>query len=546
MKRTIGCLQTFLLLLLLVACDDGRRERLQLEELERQNRADSLMTNDSLALALTNYFDRHGTPNEQLRAYYILGRTYADRNELPQAVATYKDAADRADTTAQDCDYHTLSRVHAQLANIYYSQLLPENMIREQKLAMKYADMSKDTMAYLACYVMLAEGYDMKNLKDSALYCLQDAYLLYNQIGAVQLASALCCSMADIYRQRRDYAQAQDYMLEYEKQSGFFDEDGNVELGKEIYYSCKGQLCLDTSDKDKAEFFFRKLLGVVNNYNLKIAALDGLQRFYAKYHNRDSLVKYDHLSDSICSIAHNEVEMQKTLQVQSMYDYTRSEQKANQKSREADRLLNTLIMVMSLSFVIISLFTIAYIRHQNARKLLESKYRAEMEKLAQAQVDLFALRSEQSVSKNLLCQKEQEILTLQEASQHYRKKIHTLQGYALNERLLQAPVTIRLQKYLRQNPYKLPTHEDWRDLKILINHEIPSFYNTLNVDGNNLNDFEYDVCILIRLQFIPTNIAKFKKCSPSYITQIRKSIFEKLFHRKGSAEELDQYVLSLN
>jgi hypothetical protein len=102
MKRTIGCLQTFLLLLLLVACDSGRRERLQLEELERQNRADSLMTNDSLALALTNYFDRHGTPNEQLRAYYILGRTYADVGEAPRAIEAYNTAADRADTTAAD------------------------------------------------------------------------------------------------------------------------------------------------------------------------------------------------------------------------------------------------------------------------------------------------------------------------------------------------------------------------------------------------------------------------------------------------------------
>ncbi|MBQ8487891.1 MAG: hypothetical protein IJ533_09625, partial [Prevotella sp.] len=53
-----------LTLSLLVACDDGRQQRLQLEELERQNRADSLMLNDSLALALAEHFDHHGTPNE--------------------------------------------------------------------------------------------------------------------------------------------------------------------------------------------------------------------------------------------------------------------------------------------------------------------------------------------------------------------------------------------------------------------------------------------------------------------------------------------------
>ena len=54
----------FLAVLLLVACDNGERQRLQLAELERQNRADSLMLNDSLARDLADWFDRHGTRNE--------------------------------------------------------------------------------------------------------------------------------------------------------------------------------------------------------------------------------------------------------------------------------------------------------------------------------------------------------------------------------------------------------------------------------------------------------------------------------------------------
>ena len=65
----------FLAVLLLVACDSGEQQRLQLAELERQNRADSLMLNDSLARDLALWFDRHGTRNEQMRAHYILGRT---------------------------------------------------------------------------------------------------------------------------------------------------------------------------------------------------------------------------------------------------------------------------------------------------------------------------------------------------------------------------------------------------------------------------------------------------------------------------------------
>ena len=62
------------LAIVLAACSgDGSEMRAQLEELERQNRADSVMTNDSLAEHLVKYFDRHGTANERLNLLHVLG-----------------------------------------------------------------------------------------------------------------------------------------------------------------------------------------------------------------------------------------------------------------------------------------------------------------------------------------------------------------------------------------------------------------------------------------------------------------------------------------
>ena len=359
------------------------------------------------------------------------------------------------------------------------------------------------------------------------------------------MASALCCSMADNYRQQKDYSQAEKCMREYETLSGFFDESGNIERGKEMYYFLKGQLCLDTSEKEEAEHYFRKLLEVANNYDQKIAALDGLQQFYANYFIKDSLVKYDRLSDSLCSIAHSEVEMQKTLQVQALYDYTQSEKIAHQKKQEADRLRFSLIIVVAICIILILLSLLVYVRHINARKLLESKYRSEQEKLAQAQTDLLALRSEQSVSDRLLTQKEQEMRALQESVEQYRNKIRSLQGYAINDRLQQAPITRRLKQYLKENPYRIPDYQDWNELKLLVNHELPSFYDTL-VGAHNLNSFEYDVCMLLRIQVSPANIAKLKKCSAAYITQIRKAVYKKIFMKAGLAEDLDTYIMSLS
>ena len=498
MRRNALTVLVLALLALLAACTDGgEQQRLQLAELERQNRADSLMTNDSLARDLADWFDRHGTANERLRAHYILGRTYADRGEAPQALEAYNNAGNSADTTAGDCDYHTLCRVHAQMAQLYYSQLLPDNMIREERLAMKYAQQAKDTMSYIACYVMLGEGYEMKNLPDSAIKTLLIAYHLYKNVGADRLAASLCCSLADVYRQKKDYQKAKEYILQYERHSGFFDENGNIEAGKEMYYSCKGHLCLETLDKDETEYYFRKLYDVANNYSQEIAAVVNLKQFFTFYFNRDSLIKYNYLFDSLANKTHIEFEMAKTLQVQAMYDYTRNERLAHQKEQESMKFKTGLLAVSALLVILIFLLAIFYIHYQDNK-------------------------------------------------QHLEDRINLLRGYAVNERLRDSNTSQHFRELLKANPISNPSLENWKELTELIDREIPNFRKSICKEDSQLSDFEYDICMLIKIQIPLADIARLKHCSPSYITQVRKNVYRKLFMKKGNANDLDEYLMKLS
>ena len=78
MKKVLAFYTLISVLTLMSGCSGrGEEMREHLLALEAANRADSVMRNDSLAEAVAAYFDRHGTPNEQMRAYYILGRTYS-------------------------------------------------------------------------------------------------------------------------------------------------------------------------------------------------------------------------------------------------------------------------------------------------------------------------------------------------------------------------------------------------------------------------------------------------------------------------------------
>ena len=167
------------LMLLASACTGGQRHEQmlqQLSELERQNVADSVMTNDSLAEALVEYFDRHGSANERLRAYYILGRTYADLGEAPAAISAYLDAADCADTTDADCDYAKLSRVYGQMAGLFYQQKLIPNYIVYQDQSVKAAWKAKDTLQALNGSALKTAAYLDLQLHDSVIVNFDDVY----------------------------------------------------------------------------------------------------------------------------------------------------------------------------------------------------------------------------------------------------------------------------------------------------------------------------------------------------------------------------------
>ena len=100
-----------------VSCDSSSRRTTMLavlDEADSLNRSYIPITSDSLLKEASDYFDSHGTPNERLRAHYLLGCAYRDMSEAPHAIETWQDAITCADTTAADCDYKSLGKVYSQ------------------------------------------------------------------------------------------------------------------------------------------------------------------------------------------------------------------------------------------------------------------------------------------------------------------------------------------------------------------------------------------------------------------------------------------------
>ena len=275
---------------------NGEQMRQQLEVLEQQNRSGEQMLNDSLAESLVDYFDRHGDANERMRARYILGRTYYCMGELPRALETYYEAADCADTTAADCDFAKLSRIHAQSAVVFNQQVQPRSQLKELRLAEYYAKKGKDTLMAMECYAQQADAYDFLHLPDSIIYVTETCVKLFEKYGHAERASQILSREIEPFVNRGEIEKARSCINRYERYSGFFNESGEISEGHEVYYFLKGEYYLAINKIDSAEQCFRKELHYGKDLNNQIAGSKGLQKVFERKGITDSVAKYSDLA----------------------------------------------------------------------------------------------------------------------------------------------------------------------------------------------------------------------------------------------------------
>ena len=538
-KRLIGIIVVGAMLLL-TGCGGNKAGMLQqLEQLEQQNHSGQPMLNDSLAEDLVNYFDRHGSANERMRSRYILGRTYYCLGELPRALELYNEAASCADTTSADCEYKVLSRIHAQSAIIFNLQVQPRSQLQELRLAEYYAWKGKDTIQAIECYAQQGDAYYFLHDPDSVVLFKEGASHMFCEIGREDRAAQALSSAITMLVEKGDIAKARKFSYLYETKSGLFN-DGNIVSGREIYYYAKGRLLLADHQLDSAEYFFRKELRDGKDANNQIAGNKGLQLVYEQRRIPDSIAKYAKLSYELNDSAYSLSEMQNLQKFQASYNYNHKKELAEKESRKAQAAFLGAVIVACL-LVITIMVCLYYIITKRQTK---EKYIQKATALERAQSDLLELRQENVNASSLIERRDKELQELQ-AEMAKVKKQSERNAATLESRLDQAPITIRMRGLLEQNPVQSATTDDFRQLRMLINEEIPSFYKTLNTHNCSLRPIEYEVCLLLRCHFHPAEICKLTDRSDSYISNLRKAILKKCFNITGSPSDLDQRILAI-
>ena len=567
--RAITVIGYCLLVIVLASCSgDGSQMRAQLEELERQNRADSVMTNDSLAEHLVKYFDRHGTPNERMRAHYILGRTYADIGEAPRAVDAYLDAASQADTTAADCDYRTLSAVYSQMADVLHRQLLLSEEIEARKHSYHFAVLNGKPIIALSEKKLSASAYILLNKRDSAEMFLKEVIRQYKELGYTQEGIQASTMLMHLYIEIPEKKYDLGHLIDrYDKESNMFDEKHELHSKMRLFYYYKGKYYEGINLLDSAEFYYRKVYHPEIAFVAQNSMYKGLLNVFQKRHEADSIAKYAQLycmvNDS--SIALND--RQTTAQMAASYNYNRFQRQAFENEMKADRERFQLYYFFLITFILAIAGIYAFFRYKRKKHMeiesMKSQYAEATEKyhdnlhsinllerthkqvIGLIQQELHDAKDEsskyaekyqkaQATISDINKQYEADILELKTENERFQdtikqlKQCKDLTSFVENSKaFFESDIVKSITQNAQKSIYTI-SNDEWHEFLDIVGKHYPNLVSNLNA-LQGITHTKIRVCTLTILKLRTEDIAHLLDIFPQRVTNIKGELNKDLF-----------------
>ena len=519
------------------AMNKSRHMKLLLLKAKVRNKLAMPMSTDSLK-DIADYFDKHGDSNERILAYYILGCAYFDGKDAPMALQYFHEAAAKADTTDSSCDFLTLHRIHAWSAEILKSQFAFSDAFHENSLAFKYAMKAKDTLNAIITYEKKSNIYNALGISDSAIFIRKKLYGLYSKYGYEKEAVRSLGLLINYGVENKELSDVKHYINLYEHKSGNFNDKGDIKKGVEIYYVTKGRYLAEINELDSAEYYFRKCARTAKNYSDLKYCFDDLADIYRKRNRPDSVAKYADLARMMTDSAYAQMSTEHLQQMQAMYNYNRYRQTAEEAEKDALRTKYiSIIIIMAIMAAAIggALAVRTYIMRKRRARVDEIKeYKRKINELEMSRAELESINSGLNAEVNRMIEEKTKKIDILKTE--YEKNFNNVKDKDLFEC---EPIVIQIRWKARKTTKPMDKDEISR-LK-----ELFKDYRPLSNWENTLNNNEYLICLLVRLDFVPAEICILTDLSSSNISNIRKRLLEKMTGREGSPKDFDKYIKSL-
>lgn len=551
----------------------GRHFRMQylLHRLNAENKTSAKFTSDSLAKVLADHFDNHGTTNERMLAHYLLGLAYSDMGEAPQAINSFQNAIDAADTTVADFDFYTLECVYSQMAEIYRRQLLLTNEIEARNKASHFAFRANKPKWAIYNQALSAGAYILLNKKDSAEIILKSALEQYQKHGYVQQALRYSRSLIHLYTESpQRLTEAKALMDDFEAKSDLFDEHHELPPSQRQYYYYKGKYFEGIQQLDSAEYYYRKIHFQGMPFVAQDPMFKGLLSVYSKRNIADSIAKYARLygmaNDSSIALKDRDI----VAQMAANYNYNRLQKEAHESEVMAYKRLIILIIVgVLLSIILIAAFllwksnqrkierlkrkyaeaTEEYGENLHELQMLESSHQqvisAIQQELSDTQSESSGFREKYAKAQQTISQINQDyeseksrlteiIEVLQRRIVELQKKDIISKHLSVSESFAKETIVKRFRE-IANSPLTKVSENEWKELTKVFENNYPELFHDLS---QRYNTSQYiRVCILTVLGIGSNTQANMLETTTPRISNIKSSINNALFD-EGSSRTL--------
>ena len=526
--------------------DKATRMRYDLMLIKSRDKAYIEHRNDSMIAPVVEYFTGHSDPDLTPLALYYAGRVYSDLGDAPRALDYFQQAVNAiGDDTIKR--YGLYKVCHSQIAELFMHQHLFNYALNS---AIKAVDLSSPETLHWD-YEMIACIYYEIGTIDSSLTYYKRAY-----------DSALKNNPAGISRVKQQMASFFYHCGEYSKADSILSTlmtNYPADLKNQVY-STKASNTIKIEGYEAA-FPYLKWLADSGNIYGQTYGNGELANYYSYIAEKyDAAEKYDSaamhlrsyikLQDSINKIT----QIEAVEKVKGMYDYSIRE-KDNKILRTENRLRRELNV--ALAFILAAVVFIGWIlfRDSNRKRMVlryknialksilddtrksTKEYQQEMQdKVDSLTKQLDVIDSVKATATELAIKKSEillsdSILTVEErAQQHIR--------------LLEKPVISYLKNGLTKGE-SLNTTKALAELEKCVNDIYPEFkHKLISICGVNIT--EYNVSLLLKSGFSPSEISKLLSKSNETISSIRRRLMKKVFNQKNASPKLwDEFISSL-